>query len=167
MQRALGFDEGDLQANREGRLSERQERMLTERRRLRGCGTRAAVWALVGSAALLGAALLILGGTMGQMLPYALMVVGAFLAIGLFFVWLGNLRSRDLVRWKVSVVEGEARLSTRFYGGKLRMMAYYVTVGGVRFQVQKGEYEAFEEGRRYRVYYVNDPPVGVILSMEG
>jgi len=64
-------------------------------------------------------------------------------------------------------VEGEAKLSTRFIGGKVRMMAYYVTVGGVRFQVQKEEYEAFEEGRWYRVYYVKDPPVGVILSVEG
>lgn len=175
LERALGFDGEDLKANKEGRLSERQERMVAEMRRLRGCGTRAAVWALVGSAVLVGVAPVLFGGVMGQQgggdagkaLPYTLGVAGVFLVMALIFVVVGKVRSGDLASGKVSVVEGEARLSTRFIGPRVRMMAYFVAVGGVRFHVQKEEFEAFEEGRWYRVYYVKDPPVGVILSVEG
>ena len=175
LQRALGFTDEELEANRNGYLTEEQRGRLAERRKLRGCGTRLAVVAFVVSAALLVGAPLVIGGSGGQSaeeafrqaLPYTLPVAGVFLGVGLLFVVVGYARGRDLDTGKVSVVEGAVERSTRFVGGKVRMMGYYVTIGGVRFQVQKGEYEAFVEGGRYRVYYVKDPPVGVILSVDG
>jgi hypothetical protein len=175
LQRSLGFTDEELEANRNGYLSERQRDGLAERRKLRGCGTRLAVVAFVVSAALLVGAPLVIGGSAGQSteeafrqaLPYTLPVAGVFLGVGLFFVVVGYVRSRDLDTGKVSVVEGVVQRSARFIGGKVRRMAYYVTIGGVRFPVQKDEFDAFNDGSYCRVYYVKNPPVGIILSVDG
>ena len=173
LQRALGFTTEELESNRNGYLTERQQEILAERRKLRGCGSRLAVIAFVISAGMLVLAPLLVGKSAAQsgedafrqVLPYTLPVAGVVVGVALLFVVVGYVRSRDLDSGKVSVATGEARLSTRYFL-KIHMTGYYVTVGGTRFQVQKGEFDAFVEGGAYRIYYVKYPPVGVILSVE-
>ncbi|HKP51105.1 MAG TPA: hypothetical protein VJ183_00490 [Chloroflexia bacterium] len=173
LQHALGFTSDDLEANRNGYLTDRQQEMLAERRRLRGCSTLAAVVTFMVSAALLVLAPLFFGGTTVQnadttfreVLPYTLMAAGILLGTALIFTVTGYVRSSDLTAGKISVIEGKAKLSTRYFS-KIRMPGYYVTVGGVRFQVQKGEIEAFIDGDSYRVYYVKNPPIEMVLSAE-
>lgn len=45
--------------------------------------------------------------------------------------------------------------------------AYFVTIGRTRFRLATpAQFEAFQAGCLYRVFYINDPPVHLILSAE-
>jgi hypothetical protein len=170
---ALDFSQADLQANREGYLTERQQRLLGSVRRARGCGSRAAFIAILVSALSVGFAPLLFGGsesaggeqTIRQVLPYTLAVAVVAVLIMLAALLFGYARSRDIRDGRMSIAEGHAHLTTR-YLMRLRLTAYYVQIGGVRFQLGEDESAAFTEGEFYRVYYVKDPPAHVLLSAE-
>jgi hypothetical protein len=170
---ALDFAQDDLQANRAGYLTERQQRLLESVRRTRGCSSRVALIVILVSALGVGLAPLLFGGsesaggeqTIRQVLPYTLAVAGVVVLIMLVALLVGYARSRDVRDGRVSIAEGNAHLATR-YLMRLRLTAYYVQIGGVRFQIGQDEAEAFTEGEFYRVYYVKDPPAHVVLSAE-
>ncbi|MEO5953740.1 MAG: hypothetical protein ABIQ44_14855, partial [Chloroflexia bacterium] len=78
-------------------------------------------------------------------------------------------RAASLRSGKISVAEGPATLwmkemkGARLYG----MMAHYISVGGVQFQLLDAkQYGAFEQSSKYRIFYIKNPPTQTILSAE-
>jgi hypothetical protein len=83
-------------------------------------------------------------------------------------------RSRDLITGAIRVHEGTAHLFTRQYtalyadiGGAVVGTGWFVKLDSREFRILKEPaFAALEEGQRYRVYYVKNYPIDVILSAE-
>lgn len=66
---------------------------------------------------------------------------------------------------EVQIAEGTAHLlSKELRHG--RWMAYYVTIDNIRFQIQRDQFDPFQEGERYKIFFLNYPPTQWILSVE-
>jgi hypothetical protein len=71
-------------------------------------------------------------------------------------------------------MEGTAKLSTRQYNADYGGLAYsnlgtgwFVKLGSKNFRLLTAEqYAVFEEGAAYRIYYVKNYPIDLILSAE-
>lgn len=165
---AFGFTEDDLAANRQGYLTPVQKKVIAGTRRARGCGARAAYIAIGASVVFLVVAFVLAGGldlprSSGALTAYTVTLavfIGVFLAAMVY----GQVRTRDVRAGKISMVEGEARQRTKKY----RLgTAHYVKISRTRFRLPYPEqFDAFEEGGRYRVYFVKNASVHVILSVE-
>jgi hypothetical protein len=146
---------------------------LAKTRRIRGCSTAAATLA-GGATSLIFSLILILviipnAAGLGARLP--LLMAPVIIFVGLFFgaLALGIQRSRDLNSGRISVVEGRPDLTSKKIALRSgnRMTAYYVTMGSTRFQVATSDqFAAFQTDLNYRVYYIKDPPVHIIMSVE-
>jgi hypothetical protein len=166
---ALDFSPADLQANHRGLLTPTQENSLAETRRLRGCGQRAAYLALGGSV-LIFAGVILFAAPLNS-LPYALL--GLVLFTGLFSaaILLGEIRSRDLKTGRISVAEGKAAgfatKEIKSKSGRVVGTAYFVEIARTRFRLATpAQFETIEPDRCYRIFYIKDPPLHHILSVE-
>jgi hypothetical protein len=165
---AFGFTEDDLAANRQGYLTPNQKKVIAETRRARGCGARLACIIMAVSFGFFVVAFILSGGletplSSDALLAYAV-AASAFIGIFLAAMVYGRIRSRDLRTGKISVAEGPAHRRTKEYKFGA---AFYVKIGRHRFQFAYPEqFNAFEEGTRYRVYYVKNPPIDTVLSVE-
>jgi hypothetical protein len=173
LDQAFNFGDAELTANQNGWLTPRQENLLAKTRRIRGCSTAAA--ALVGGVIslifILVLVLVIIPNASGLGAPWPILTLPVILFMGVFFgaLALGIRRGRDLNSGRISVEEGQPQLTSRkiVLGSGNRMMGYYVTIGSTRFQVATSEqFAAFQPDLKYRVYYIKDPPVHIIMSVE-
>jgi hypothetical protein len=97
-----------------------------------------------------------------------LLVGGIALVIFLPALWLDHSRLADVRAGKVSVVEGRADLKSQDFKGQIyRTKAYYLIVGGTKFQLaNERQFQAFRQGETYRIFYVRNPPAHTLLSAE-
>ena len=142
--------------------------MLAGYVRSRGCGSRAAMITMGLTVLLMfGLFLLIVEpGSPGfrDAMPYAIGTWGFFLIAFVLFLVLGRFRSRDLVSGRISVAEGEVLTREKDYE---LGTAFYARVGGVRFQLHSRiQMELLGRYSTCRIYYVSNPPVHVVLSIE-
>jgi hypothetical protein len=170
---AFGFSSGEPYENEAGRLSPRQKQLLAEARRLRALGFRLGWLVFLG----LGGLWLVITFWHGlfdwrdlsSASPYISAVLGAVVAlIGVCLV-VGALKGGDLRRGRISRVEGPVEVKVEEYEKPKVPDEFFqvhsVTVGGVKFTVEPNQAQAFEDGARYRIYYVRySPPI--ILSAE-
>lgn len=171
---AFDFTPADLQANRNGLLAPPQEKRLIQTRQIRGCGQRAAHLALGGTILVfVGVILFASLNSPGfqPALPYLLFGVTLFAGIFLAALILGAIRSQDLKTGRISVAEGEAAgFSTKDIkskSGRVLGTAYFVNIGRTRFRLATpAQFETFQPGRNYRIFYIKDPPTHIILSAE-
>lgn len=175
----MGFAPDELALNQGGILSERQRQYLRKVVRARRASRSLAIIVFLISLGVLW----FVGYSLMQEEKASLttkgqfdMIVGVWVLVGLVvaaifavFLWVDQRRAAKLRSGRVSMAEGTARLFTkemkgaRLYG----MLAYYVEVGGVTFQMTYvSEYNTFEQGDRYRIYYAENPPTQTILSAE-
>lgn len=164
---AFSFSERDYQENQKGTLSIDQRAILATHIRGRGCGTRAASLSIGLTAALIPGVFFLVTdpGSPGfrQALPFIVGTCSAFLLIFVFFVFLSRLRSRDLRNSYLSTAEGESRVWKKEYN---HGTAFLAKVGGVKFQLHSPEQmEALSRHSFYRIHYVKNPPVHIILSL--
>lgn len=176
---ALEFSQEDLALNKAGSISDRQKEVVAQIMRWRYGSRSCAILVFLISLGVLwvvGFSLLreemITPASQNQLsIIYTswLAVGGVIVAAFLSFLWIDRSRANDLRQGNVKTVEGPAALDirelkgARLYGVK----AYYVSVGGIEFQLaDKKQYEAFEAGRAYRFYYLKNPPTHTILSVE-
>jgi len=176
LQTAFEFDEEDLSLNRSGTLSAKQKKLLEKTRQMRGCGGRAAVIGLGGTTGLFGLVFvyLLVSGSLGS--PGAIIAFGVILAIfaslslGAFV--LDFVRGRDLKTGRIRVLEGKGsqHQEKKVRGNPSLMgdfMEYYVHIGGKRLRLQgPQQLEALRGDGMYRLFYVKNPPVDIILSVE-
>lgn len=162
--RAFGFDEADLEANQHGELSPRQREHLDnlwQSRRRWGIYTLAVIFGMQGVAFIL---VLITGNLNLEELrqggPIVLLIYAFLTIIGLISSHRHNNRMKA---GKVEIAEGQARLHT----GQARYGTFYqLRLKWKRFDLMnEKQFDAFEAGAAYRVYYVNITPA-LILSVE-
>lgn len=166
---AFEFTPTELEINRRGVLAPGQQKLLAETRRLRGCGRRAAIFALGGTVLVFAG--VILFAAPRPSLPYALLGLALFVGVFGAALLLGERRSRDVRTGQVSLAEGRAAgLATREIkskSGRVIGTAYFVEMGRTRFRLATpAQFDAFQPGRCYRIFYIKDPPLHLILSAE-
>lgn len=157
LRRVLHFQPADLEANREGWLSEAQKARL---HRMAYRGMRRVI-ALMAGLGLLTLALIAW--------PDVPMVCAAYttlpLMITLVVIWLLRNDSRrmdhEISRGHVSVVEGypvriarQRRQLDPDTGTHIDKTQHFIRIGGQEFRSSTRIYAAFKDGARYRVYYL-------------
>ena len=163
---AFDFTEDDLLANRAGKLSIRQNERVDEYLPIAKKRARFALIVGVGSVLFLfGIAFFAEPNQFLQALPYLSIAASFYLLIFLAFVIVDFKKLRRLDAREVQIAEGTAHLlSKKLRHG--RWTAYYVTVDNIKFQIQRDQFEMFQEGARYKVFYLNYPPTHWILSVD-
>ena len=155
---ALGFDAGDLRANRSGELSRQQrERFAAGWAKLSADEDKAqAVFRIVGAAGLIasiGVAIIVgLSGGEDRLKSVLTWVVIAFTWGVVLALGFGKMVHSPTAT-PLSAVEGSASLSTEEgvgWGDDYDVLR----VAGLEFQISKKVRAAFVEGRRYRCYYL-------------
>ena len=153
---AIGFSEEDLEANREGYMSEQQRRSLFRKWTPWTCFT------------LLFAALIL-----PTMLPFVLeqlgtstlspltLIAAVFLVVPVYFAYKWWQLSVDMRQRLVTSVEGRVRLDLSGGGNSSQLT---VSIGKAKFHVKKPIFLAFKNGDPYCVYYA--PRSKTILSAE-
>ncbi len=165
---SFGFTQDDLLANRENKLTPRQQKLVTSYIKIAAVSTRLAVVACVGTVLLyfgIGYAMRPENG-FGQALPYLIFAAALFVGIFAFFIMLGFSKSRQLRERQISTITGTANRSTKKlnYG---RWTAYYVMIGNIKFQLQsQDQFDILQDNAQYRVFYIQYPPAHIILSLE-
>jgi hypothetical protein len=168
MMDAFEFTNDDLLANRANKLTHVQQKRITAHIRIANTSTRLALIACFGSIVIFfGIAYRLQPADgFGGALPFLILAVVVFMAIFIFFIIVGMIRRRDLDSRRISVIEGYAARSTRKLKNG-RWTAYYVTIAEIRFQLSSQvQFEVFRDNARYRVFYIQYPPVHLILTME-
>ncbi len=170
---AFGFSSDEVYENQAGRLSPRQKEVLAATKRLRVLGFR-----------LIGAVFLGLAGLwvvitfwsglfhwrdLSATSPYISIALGTLVALIGGCLVVGLVKGGDLRRGRISRVEGPAQVKVDEYEKPKSPGEFFpvhsVTVQGVKFTIEPGQATAFQDGTRYRVYYIKySPPI--ILSAE-
>jgi hypothetical protein len=174
--RAFGFSEGDLEANRQGRIAASQSKKISSSRRAR-------MISMIFYVAVMALSLLAAVGVAVSTLfnrgdnTTRFVIAGALALVMIIFAGAAisyYLRTRDVLSGRLSQREGVARLHTRAYTTAYGDLGYttlgtgwFVKLDGREFRVLSAEeYAGFEEGQKYRIYYVRNSPIDVILSAE-
>lgn len=174
LMRAVPFTTQDLEANRNGRASEAQRARLGKQVGYTRIATLITFVIVILMFAGIGAYLFVFSNN-GQSLlkmfaqdPNTLpIVVGvtAALIVAIFVSFLRALRqTTNVSRGKVRVTEGTATLKTVNSGYNLT--SYQVKVGKINFYVREPVFQCFIEGALYRIYYIKNPPINTMLSVE-
>ncbi len=173
---AFGFSQADLDLNRHGRIAGSQSKKIASSRRAR-------MISMIFYVAVMLLFLLAGVGVAVSMLfnqgdnTMRLAIVGGMALATIIFGGAAinyYLRTRDVLSGRLSQREGVAKLHTRTYrtaygdlGYTTLGIGWFVKLDGREFRVLSAEeYAGFEEGRKYRIYYVRNYPIDVILSAE-
>lgn len=145
---ALEYDDDDLEANRNGELSEWQSRRLHWNR-----DKQIGVFLMRVIGAILIVSWCMLSANVDFIAnPHAVLIPIAMLGAGLLYARLplsrGFLYHRDAKAGKIGVAEGHIRLDI------MEKKQYAVYVGPERFDVSKEVFLAFKNNDPYRLYYV-------------
>lgn len=166
--RAFSSNLEEVEENRKGTITPRQRTLLDEHIRIGGCGTRAAIFAFIGSGAFL-VALPYLMGESEEAAPAMPWIIGtALLLIGIggIFIAIGKRRLNRLRNPEIRVAEGRVEKRIKEIG-RARWKAFHARIGSEQFQLTtEQQYEAFVDGASYRVFYIHYPPTHIILSAE-
>ena len=92
--------------------------------------------------------------------PAIIVVVGLILALS---IWLARRISEMLKNAELKTAEGKIRLDSHFNSGA-GFTSYYVVVGKKRFGFADDMSHTFQEGEKYRVYYVKASAYELIMS---
>ena len=167
---AFGFTEEDLSSNKMNSLTPKQRKKVEQYRKGRSSGLRFSLVVMIGSVIffIVMTYLTIDLDSPGfkSALPYLLLVLSLFVGIFLFFTILGTVKSRDLNTGRISIAEGVVNKSIsskkkRKFGGLL------FKIGKTDFSFYiPSQYNAFEDGKRYRIYFIKNPNANLILSVE-
>jgi hypothetical protein len=144
----LGFNDGDLAANRDGRLSSRQVARLSW----------SGIWRI-----LVGPPLAFIAAVVAFVVDTAFVAVIALgvVALGLYVAWRGFGFLADAMDRAVAYVTGTltSRLERDRYGTH-----YWATIGPVSKRISKSSYDAMPYGARCHLYY--SPGCRSLLSVE-
>ncbi len=168
---AFHFTSAELTVNKQGNIAEGQKATLEKNRRGRMVSLIAfAVMAGLFLLGCVGVGIATLFKSGDKTIQLAIMG-----ALGVMLLAMGGgaanfyLRSRDVISGIVSHAEGMAKRTSREWRdeGVSFGMVYFVKLGSKQFRlVSEEQYDAFEEGENYRIYYVKGYPLDVIFSVE-
>ncbi len=161
---AFGFDQYDLLANRTGELTEKQRERVAAiyRQYRRGI---LPTFVIIGGMMVIGSIAAVVSGdsSPGEMLRSLPIVLLILVVLGGFTTIASHVTTSDVRRGRIRTAEGKAKLSQGRYKG---YDIYRVRIGSKTFNLMnKQQFECFEKGEGYRVWYVRYWP-DVILSIE-
>ena len=164
------FSDEDLNSNRMNQLTPKQKKIVQRYLKGRNFGLKPATFVMVGSVIFF----IIMAYLTNDMdssgfetaLPYLLLVLFLFIGIFLFFTILGIVKSRDLKTGRISKVEGVVNKSDKSLKKK-KYANYILKIGATYFPLYTpAQYNTFEKGKSYCVYYIKNPNANIILSVE-
>ena len=173
----VAYSQADLEANRQGLLTPDQFQIVEEVYQARQRGARQtyklfAIWIPL----LLIVGMVIeytqSGKSLGTFLPGALpmvIIIGGFLALLVLIAWLfSTINARDAHDKRISVAEGEAQVVEKeAHSRGSSYMRYELRLGNHLFRFANyASIAHFEDGKRYRVYYIKFYPFPLMLSAE-
>jgi len=162
LQRALGFGEADLVANREGRLTRRQALLLA----IRGAAR------LLLNAYFVILFFVVVLVPIWSEVPYPNGVVAVLITTMLFVAWgvftlvsVGRALGTALRAGAVASVEGPMSVIQEV----VKMMrgyrsAYILLAGDERYAVSFAVYRVFEDGEQYRAFFISESKVVVAIE---
>lgn len=164
------FSDEDLHNNRINQLTPKQKKLVQRYLKCRNLGLKLAAFVMVGSVIFF----IIMAYLTNDMdspgfetaLPYLLIVI--FLFIGIFFLFtiLGIVKSRDLKTGRISRGEGVVNKSDKNLEKK-KYTNYILKIGDTYFPLYTpAQYNAFENGKSYCIYYIKNPNANIVLSVE-
>ncbi len=150
---AIGFTADDLKTNRSGTISPKQ-RLVLRRKLIRGWHWAYALTSLL----LAGTALVAIGRGDTSGLVWGTVGAGLLAVVTVFSLVLRWTQVRtDLETGDIIAVSGKL-------SGALHRTECYLQVGGIRFDVSRAIFRAFDMGEHYLVYYASNSKI--ILSAE-
>ena len=173
----VAYSETDLEANRQGLLTPDQfqivEAVYQARQRMaRQTYKLFAIWIPL----LLIVGIIIeynqSGKSLGEFLPGALpmvVIIGGVLGILVVIAWLfSTINARDARDKRISVAAGEAHVLEKVAHNRgSSYMRYELTLNGRLFRfANHASIAHFEDGKRYRLYYIKYYPFPLMLSAE-
>ena len=168
LQRVLDFSTDDLLANQQGSLTEHQRAIARAKYRQfvrNGLLGLLAFWLVFVVIVILSVSA---KGTQPQDKQALVYVLLAITVIFSLICLISVRQGRDLRAGRVASVEGQAK--TQFVRYRTRYSSstgYEVLIGRQKFRLNsEADLAAFENGARYRVYYIPYPPLHVPLSAE-
>ena len=172
LQSNLGFTAEELALNQQGKVSDRQQSLLGRANKMANVFSRVMILIVVGFI-VVGGGIAATSSTSSETAPY---IAGA-LAVVALVMFLSIRRtlsaSARLVTANVRHVEGPARHRVVKFGESVDNPGM---TGGVRFDIQVGDQrltcptqgamESFTEGALYRVHYIREASLHLLLSAE-
>jgi len=166
---AFSFVREDLEANKVDLLTPTQEKKVAGYRKSEGCGTFLAILSVVFTGIFFGAYFYFSKDVTNspgfqKALPFYIGTFSVFILVFAFFLILGKIRSRGVNTGNISVAEGEIETWRKDYK---HGTAFYVKAGNTKFQLHTPEqFEVMQSYSFCKIYYVKNPPVHIILSVE-
>jgi len=166
---AFSFTREDLQANKVDFLTPSQEKKVAGYRKSESCGTFLAILAVVSTGIFFGAYFYFskdITNSPGfqKALPIYIGTFSVFVLVFAFFLILGKVRSRGINTGKISVAEGEIITWRKDYK---HGTVFFLKAGNTKFQLHSLEqFEVMQSYSFCKIYYVKNPPVHIILSVE-
>lgn len=166
------FSPADLEANRNGWVTESQRLKIEAKRRMMTRGVKSMTLAYLLFFPTLMVVAVLVQNPKDLLQPVYWVFIGGLLvflmgASGFSLLWTRWLH-RDARQMRIHMAAGVA--STRAHTVHVRMSrfeVYDLKLGRKRFRLESaGQLAAFQVGERYRVYYVPVAPLYVILSAE-
>jgi len=167
---AFGFSAEDLNSNKMNQLTQRQKKIVQRYIKGRNLGLQLATFVMVGSI-IFFVMVAYLTNDMDSpgfesAIPYLLLVIFLFIGIFIFFIMLGIIKSRDLKTGQISSVEGYINKSDKSLK-KRKYAGYVLKIGDTGFPLYTpAQYNAFENSKRYRIFYIKNPNANIVLSVE-
>jgi len=167
---AFGFTDEELLVNKQNILSERQKETIKKHYKGRNFGILIALVAVISS--LIFFAIMIYTSfdtdsrEFKESFPYFILAGTVFTGIFLFFILLSLIKSRDLRKGRISYEEGIISRADNI-PSKSRLSEFVIRIGKTYFIFYNpAEYYAFENGKRYGIYFVRNNKFNIILSAE-
>lgn len=170
LETAFDFTEEDLNSNKMNLLTPKQRRKVKQYRKGRSFGFKFALIVMIGSVIFFVAMTYLTNDLdspgFKSALPQLILVLSLFVGVFLFFTVLGMVKSRDLKTGRISKSEGVVNKSISNKKKKKH--------GGLIFKIGESDftfytpsqYNSFEDGKRYRIYFIKNPNANIILSVE-
>lgn len=166
---AFDFSLEDLKLNQQGIISDHQKKILSNHRKIRTFGLVLNGLMVVGMLILLCIYAIVV---LRQPSTPDALIIGFVIIVGLILVtawWWGKKSSSDLYQGVLSSVSGIAYLSIkkiRYRLGSEPLLQYRLAINSITFLLPTEEqFKSFEEGKYYTIYYIQDRPVNIIISI--
>lgn len=168
---AFHFTSIDLEANQKGLLNADQQERIQSMVRLRTKSRKWFFWTLSITFLILTLPLALSLG-FEKIRHVSTEVLWAYGGVAFFLFAVYSLsvgveknRGRELEQGRIRFVEGALSLHKKHFARA--GLAYYATVGRIRFQLEnKSQWQALTKVRSCRLFYVKNPPTHFILSLD-
>ena len=157
LMRAFSFGAEELVANGKGKLTARQQKLLSQHINVSRISSGLAILSTLASIMVMVGILIFIpqGSALKQASPFLAGVASLVFAVMGIFTFIGLRRLKTLQKQEVSVAEGAIRLASKKLEYGL-LKANYAWIGKLRMQLtSERQFKALKEDKLYRIYYVH------------